>query len=277
MERWILERGASPSTIDHNASISMIDAIGSQDASAFAQSVLSVARNYVRVCHCTVFAFQTHRNPELVSAASLAGSSIAQDAASPYIRDFFRKDEIQNIILKRGRHPSNGNIFVHRQSIEDISDTDYRTACYGRLNITERIANLIRVRHDVWISVNLYRDVSDGRLIESDMEAIRNLSSLFAHSAARHYTIDADGRSHVRNTLADELSSQSHTLTDRERQVVLRILDGYTTKIIALELKISPSTVVTYRARAYEKLGVSCRAELFAAILRRKAGLSLVS
>ena len=56
-------------------------------------------------------------------------------------------------------------------------------------------------------------------------------------------------------------------LTERERDVCERILLGYTSIGIGLDLNIAPSSVVTYRRRAYEKLGIATQNELFALCL----------
>jgi len=53
-------------------------------------------------------------------------------------------------------------------------------------------------------------------------------------------------------------------LSDREREVCLGVLSGKKTETIAGEIGVAPSTVTTYRRRAYEKLGISSRAALFA-------------
>ncbi len=53
-------------------------------------------------------------------------------------------------------------------------------------------------------------------------------------------------------------------LSNRERDVCLGIIGGKKAEVIAGELGVSPATVVTYRKRAYEKLGVASRAGLFA-------------
>lgn len=53
-------------------------------------------------------------------------------------------------------------------------------------------------------------------------------------------------------------------LSERERQVCLGVLDGKKTELIASDLDLSPATIVTYRRRAYEKLGISSRGSLFA-------------
>ena len=93
---------------------------------------------------------------------------------------------------------------------------------------------------------------------------------MIANCATSHYALDADGQAGFRSTVTDELSEQCPQLTVREREVVQRILDGVTTERIADDLHIRPTTVITYRTRAYEKLGVNSRRELFAAMLRRR-------
>jgi FixJ family two-component response regulator len=56
-------------------------------------------------------------------------------------------------------------------------------------------------------------------------------------------------------------------LTDRERQVLERVLEGKPSREIATELFISVKTVEFHRARIMQKLGVSSVAELFRACL----------
>jgi two-component system response regulator NreC len=61
-------------------------------------------------------------------------------------------------------------------------------------------------------------------------------------------------------------------LSDREREVVRLIADGYTNPEIAERLNVAERTVKTYRARAIEKLGFSSRAEITAYV--RRIGLA---
>ncbi len=51
-------------------------------------------------------------------------------------------------------------------------------------------------------------------------------------------------------------------LSEREREVLLRIARGFTNKEIAAELEISTKTVETYKARVAEKLGLHSRVEI---------------
>jgi two-component system, NarL family, response regulator NreC len=58
-------------------------------------------------------------------------------------------------------------------------------------------------------------------------------------------------------------------LSEREREVVQRVVQGYSNKDIASQLNLSVKTVETYRARALEKLGLTSRAALVRYALER--------
>jgi two-component system response regulator NreC len=69
----------------------------------------------------------------------------------------------------------------------------------------------------------------------------------------------------------EESPADGVALSEREREVVRLIANGYTNPQIAEQLHVAERTVKTYRARAIEKLGFSSRAEITA--YARKLGL----
>ncbi len=69
-----------------------------------------------------------------------------------------------------------------------------------------------------------------------------------------------------------EGANDSVMLSEREREVVRLIANGYTNPEIAEKLNVAERTVKTYRARAIEKLGFSSRAEITAYV--RRIGLA---
>ena len=86
-------------------------------------------------------------------------------------------------------------------------------------------------------------------------------------------TFDSDGRRYVvahrnKRSLRPALGEK---LTDRERDVLARLADGHTNKLIGYELGLSASTVGTLLQRAAAKLGASSRAELVAMARTRLA------
>jgi two-component system, NarL family, response regulator NreC len=66
----------------------------------------------------------------------------------------------------------------------------------------------------------------------------------------------------------EENASDGVALSEREREVVRLIANGYTNPQIAEQLHVAERTVKTYRARAIEKLGFSSRAEITAYVRR---------
>jgi DNA-binding NarL/FixJ family response regulator len=70
----------------------------------------------------------------------------------------------------------------------------------------------------------------------------------------------------------EEGATDGVLLSEREREVVKLIANGYTNPEIAEQLHVAERTVKTYRARAIEKLGFSSRAEITAYV--RRIGLS---
>jgi FixJ family two-component response regulator len=77
--------------------------------------------------------------------------------------------------------------------------------------------------------------------------------------------IDGDRRKQTNrhDDLSLDLATRLATLSEREREVLDRILEGKQTRQITDELCISVKTVEFHRARIREKLGVATQAQLF--------------
>jgi two-component system response regulator TtrR len=69
-----------------------------------------------------------------------------------------------------------------------------------------------------------------------------------------------------------QVAERLATLTERERGVLQRIIEGKANKVIAAELDISVKTVEAHRSKVMEKMGVDSVAEL----VQRTLGFSLM-
>ena len=91
----------------------------------------------------------------------------------------------------------------------------------------------------------------------------------FSPQSAQHMV------THVRNDAAharrEEATRLVGALSEREREICVRMADGATTGMAARELHLSESTVKTHLRSAEAKLGVGSRAQL--AVLIERAGL----
>jgi len=98
------------------------------------------------------------------------------------------------------------------------------------------------------------------------IQAIRTVAAggLYLEPSLAEHVV---GRYVRRPTAASELLGTE--LSEREREVVQRVVQGYSNRDIAAQLSLSVKTVETYRARALEKLGLTSRAALVRYALER--------
>jgi DNA-binding NarL/FixJ family response regulator len=78
--------------------------------------------------------------------------------------------------------------------------------------------------------------------------------------------LPAEMQSGPQLTAADD--TDASTLSSREREIMHMVVAGHTSRQMAEALGISKSSVDTYRARVFRKLGVDSRSALFARLAR---------
>src|SRR5262249_22774861 len=122
-----------------------------------------------------------------------------------------------------------------------------------------------------------YRITSQGRFAREDVQRLMAVAPTVSAAVARHFQQDAAGEVdpllRLKALFAD--AAPFAALTGREKEVCQRIISGFSSEAIAADLGISLHSALTYRKRAYEKLGISAQNELFAIALRLMASRRL--
>ena len=86
------------------------------------------------------------------------------------------------------------------------------------------------------------------------------------------WRLAADVRARLTNVLSDPDSPEVSGLTERQNEIVRRLLDGQRVQGIATDLALSPSTVRNHLSAAYQKLGVNSQNELIEKLRARRNG-----
>lgn len=73
---------------------------------------------------------------------------------------------------------------------------------------------------------------------------------------------ERDAKNREKRTRQSRIAGRLATLTEREQEVLQRVIEGKPNKIIAAELDVSMKTVEFHRAKVMEKMGVTSVAEL---------------
>jgi DNA-binding CsgD family transcriptional regulator len=194
--------------------------------------------------------------PALVDALSLRGQA-AQRSGERYLHHgYYRFDNNLRISANEARAT-----YLSHLHVNELPDAAYRAACYDSAGLGERISLLIPARRE-WVFVNLYRPLRCEIDTPSAIDLLARLAPLLAAATRRHLAlIEAPVPTlPAAAALADPAWAR---LSVRERQVVASVLAGRSAKETARTLGLSPTSIATYRQRAFEKLGVRRQVQLF--------------
>ena len=272
MEHWTHVSSDTGMAVDCADICRLFEGLGRGDPAALACAILQLVKRHVALADCTVVNFAAERSPRVVSVASHPNASQILQAATRYARHLSHLDRIQLHLRTILPSQTVGSITVHRQTSTQIIDAELQRLYRHTLEVVDSLAITLKSGRHEWVSVNLCRHRTQGLLSKSEIDTLLRLAPLIANSLSHHSRLATDeeslgGFSVSQSDGIEELCSR---LTARERQVIRRILDGVTVERIAADLGLKPTTVITYRSRAYEKLGMSSRHELFAAVLQRR-------
>ena len=284
MHHWIIDASRGSASLSAADATRVVASIGSEERTALAAAILEIARRRLDVHRCTIYGYEGERSPRLLSGAGSGDAWSVFRTAARYTREFWHHDGIRVAIRERqpsipacSRRAPPARLLLQRQRSIEIDHPDYRAACYESQHVAERATVVARTSRDCWVATHLYRATSAPGFSAAEIEAFEGLAPLFAACAVQHYAADVDGEAAYRGTVSEDIGALCPDLTVREREVLLRLLDGLTTERIAADLDIRPTTVVTYRTRAYEKIGVRSRRELFARVLKRHGQAPIAS
>ncbi len=153
-----------------------------------------------------------------------------------------------------------------RFSADNIDNLEYRDRFFDSVGIHHRMS-LVCQKSDSWLVVSLGRQ--EGAFSEEEGSIISGLTLFMDPLLERHHELAA-----VRTESGfdvEELErrfAQAHPdLTERERQVCARTVAGITAEGAGIDIGITTHTVLTYRRRAYAKLGVVSASELSSRVL----------
>jgi DNA-binding CsgD family transcriptional regulator len=219
----------------------LADLVGAIGTDAFAARFLDALGSLAEVDLCSVFVRGRRQPLRLLFAEGRhpINAGFPMRASLDYIRTFWRSDRrIAALTRSTGTSP-----VVVRTSAAEISDPAWRAACYERGGVAERVS-IVRAGNPAFVA-NGYRLGGSAGFTAVDLERIEAHSALLMAAVERH---------------AHACSAGGPML-------------GETQEEIACRKQLSHGSVVTYRRRAYGKLGIDNRRALLRLHQRLMAGL----
>lgn len=242
----------------------------------FESCLLKLLNKVTPIDHCVVFTFGEGGAGHLFTHGRMQVEE-AQQLADDYVKNFHQQDP--NFARVSGAIESCEDSLIplateEKSAVADkfASDFAYKNHFFDRHDLVDKASTIGKVEQGS-VYCNFYRMGRSGPYSKKEWQLLESILPLVTTLISTHYRIlqlsSADGhrpyrnvRSLVHNIISKNASPFSQ-LTPREREVCERILLGYTSVGIGLDLNIAQSSVVTYRRRAYEKLDISTQNELF--------------
>lgn len=258
---------------------SLADASLAVGSPSFGEALLRAANAVVRVDHCLVFTFHRRAPSGCLLTVGSGDLRLSVRLAGDYLNGPYLDDPNLRY-LQTGAPPY---VILH------FSPADYperwRRHFIEQANIIDAVA-CIASKGERAVYCNFFRLNGNPGYDDAERVQLGRVLPILASLAAVHYTLCGPFLLHEQLTrlrtpddevrlLAERLGpSALDNLTERERQVCFRILLGYSSEAIGLHLGVATSTVITYRKRAYEKLGIASQNELFSLYLHSLPGFA---
>lgn len=224
------------------------------------------------VDHVSLLRFSGDQCTRLVFAVSRPHWPFVHAAQSAYLERFCALDPNRRVFHRPG---SAEPVAVRRLRREEVPGFDYRWRCYDAARLVDRLS-VISVDPTGGYALNLYRSTDHGPFPDGALAYVQDRAAVLAACCAKHDWCAPPARAAVDpaariDALGEPLHRLQPGLSRREAAVAARVAAGLTSDGIAVDLGIGMQTVLTYRKRAYAKLGVRNQRELFALLLGRDA------
>lgn len=237
----------------------------------FAQTLIATLRRVADVGHCMVFSFAGERSARCL--LDIGNIPIGGELGAAYSEHFHVADPNREAIF---REQAIGTPIVLSAFARRMYGGEYRKIFFEDSGIVDKLATAIWVGQTCFY-VNFYRTTSQGRFASDAAQRLRAAAPAVSAAVARHFQHELSPKDDPAGTLKALFASGAPfaCLTGREKQVCLRIVSGLSSEAISADLDIGLHSTLTYRKRAYEKLGISSQNELFAIALRLLAARSI--
>ncbi|MEO6030458.1 MAG: helix-turn-helix transcriptional regulator [Burkholderiaceae bacterium] len=236
-----------------DAAFAVAGMIGNIGDRSFGQCAIEQLNRLLPLDWWTVYRMFDDAPPRLHAGGHLHADDCVADSFGAYRGGLYRRDRI--FALAREQVADGAAVMTYLRATE--MQPEHRQRIYTRHGLSERLSLLACDEGGGMLSVNLYRHVDQPFISDDERELFLQIGPVLLACVSRHLALAPAGG--VDNVLG--------ALPRREREVCQRLLRGWTHDGIAADLKLAPTTVKTYRDRAFERLGIHHRNELFALVM----------
>ncbi|MET0333736.1 MAG: LuxR C-terminal-related transcriptional regulator [Rhizobacter sp.] len=258
MQTWQLEANGGAR---HAVQASLTGVIGAMGGNGFAEAALASVNGVLNAASWSVYRVYKDRAPVLHLSGAHGVHDTTRDCFQAYHDGLYRRDRTFDA-ARRQR-------LMLRLSARDFPNPEHRDAIYKRHGVSERLSIAEPQADGSVLALNLYHHEHQGMFADGELENFEQLAVGLLATVRRHIEL-VEAPTPVRpdaTQLRAALQRRHADMPPRELDVCARLLQGLSYDGIAADLGLSVATVKTYRRRAFERMGLHFKSELFAAFV----------
>lgn len=230
--------------LDTVSPVTFASIIAGPNSPGFGAALLDAARHSGPIVETFAFAWSAAAGPRLIAVHGTRPGATRR--AQTYLERYFHHDPM--LFQHRGTEAGRG--FCESYSAAEIGPGEYRKRCFTEPGFAEKISFGWRWPRELTM-VSFYSEKA-GIVHLEQLHFIAN-TALAAAGLERPISPTNFSRFDILTSVRNTAPS----LSDREAEVCVLTILGYRSDEIAEKLKISATSVLTYRRRAYQKAEVS--------------------
>ncbi len=247
----------------------LVDALGTDD---FVQALMSAVQTRVPIFQIGVSRVDADNTLNTLWFRSAIDDDAAHErvgaGAREYAGRFYMSDPLARFVpeLRALAKQDAMPVLLHRMAGDEVPNRDWRNSNYQNAGMLERLSIVCALPSEEVFAVSLFRHASQGGYAQDELDWITACAPLLMRLTIRNeraLRAPAAAKPAVSRVVA-HVDGLRTMLTPRESEVCSHMLHGWSYADIGQALGIGAESVRTYRNRAFSKLGITSRNELFA-------------